>query len=185
MKNSEVTLGGTYLAKVTDKVVSVRLDATNPHGGWDATNLATGKKVRIKSAQRLRGPAPDRQPQQRTRAVAEAQAADAAANAQAVPAADTATPAKARKNKKSADQAKPKKVSGLDAAYEVLKAKGEPMSAGAIVEEMLAKGMWKTGGKTPAATIYSAIIREIDTKPGASRFQKVERGRFTVATPSA
>jgi len=30
--------------------------AENPHGGWDATNEATGKKVRIKSAQRLRGP---------------------------------------------------------------------------------------------------------------------------------
>jgi len=57
MKKSDVKLGGTYLAKVTDKVVSVRLDAENPHGGWDGTNLATGKKVRIKSAQRLRGPA--------------------------------------------------------------------------------------------------------------------------------
>ena len=79
MKNSEVTLGGTYLAKVTDKVVPVRIDASNSHGGWDATNLATNKKVRIKSAQRLRGPAPDRQASQRARAVAEAQAADAAA----------------------------------------------------------------------------------------------------------
>jgi hypothetical protein len=180
MKNSEVTLSGTYLAKITDKVVPVRIDQANPHGGWDATNLATGKKVRIKSAQRLRGPAPDRQAQQRTRAVAEAQAADAAANAHAVPA-DTTAPAKARKNKKNAGEAKPKKVSGLDAAYEVLKAKGEPMSAGAIVEEMLAKGLWKTDGKTPAATIYSAMIREIDTKPGESRFAKTGRGLFKAA----
>jgi len=180
MKNSEITLGGTYLAKVTDKVVPVRLDATNPHGGWDATNLATGKKVRIKSAQRLRGPAPDRQTQQRTRAVAEAQAADAAANAHAVPAGTTA-PAKAAKTKKNAGEAKPKKVSGLDAAFEVLKAKGEPMTCQAIVDEMLAKGMWKTDGKTPAATIYSAIIREIDTKPGESRFAKTGRGLFKAA----
>ena len=48
---------------------------------------------------------------------------------------------------------------------------------------MLAKGMWKTGGKTPSATIYSAMLREIDTKPGESRFKKVDRGLFTVATP--
>ncbi|MCC6239690.1 MAG: winged helix-turn-helix domain-containing protein [Phycisphaerales bacterium] len=180
MKNSEITLGGTYLAKITDKVVPVRIDATNPHGGWDATNLATGKKVRIKSAQRLRGPAPDRQAKQRTRAVAEAQAADAAANAHAVPA-ETTAPAKPAKTKKDVQEAKPKKVSGLDAAFEVLKAKGEPMTCQAIVDEMLAKGMWKTDGKTPAATIYSAIIREIDTKPGESRFAKTGRGLFKAA----
>ncbi|MEI8194740.1 MAG: winged helix-turn-helix domain-containing protein [Phycisphaerae bacterium] len=180
MKNNEITLGGTYLAKVTDKVVPVRIDATNPHGGWDATNLATNKKVRIKSAQRLRGPAPDRQASQRTRAVAEAQAADAAANAHAVP--DAATPAKASR-KKAPKEPKAKKISGLDAAFEVLKAKGEPMTCKAIVDEMLAKGMWATGGKTPSATIYSAMIREIDTKPGESRFQKIDRGLFTVATP--
>jgi hypothetical protein len=58
MKKQDVKIGGTYLAKVTDKVVPVRLDKENPHGGWDATNIATNKKVRIKSAQRLRGPAP-------------------------------------------------------------------------------------------------------------------------------
>jgi hypothetical protein len=57
MKKNEVKVGGTYLAKVSDKVVSVRIDGENPHGGWDATNEATGKKVRIKSAQRLRGEA--------------------------------------------------------------------------------------------------------------------------------
>ena len=196
MKKDDIKLGGTYLAKVTDKVVPVRLDTENPHGGWDATNLATNKKVRIKSAQRLRGPAPDRQASQRARAVAEAQAADAAANAHATPAprrmaevaaeaqqAQMASEAKPGKTKKAPAEKKPKKVSGLDAAFEVLKAKGEPMACKAIVDEMLAKGMWKTGGKTPSATIYSAMLREIDTKPGESRFKKVDRGLFTVATP--
>lgn len=57
MKKSEVTIGGQYKAKVTDKVVTVEILAENPNGGWDAKNLATGKTVRIKSAQRLRGPA--------------------------------------------------------------------------------------------------------------------------------
>jgi hypothetical protein len=54
MKKDEIKVGGTYLAKVSDKVVPVRIDAENAHGGWDATNLLTDKKVRIKSAQRLR-----------------------------------------------------------------------------------------------------------------------------------
>lgn len=61
MKKDEVKIGGTYFAKVTDKVVPVRIDAEHRNGGWDATNMVTNKKVRIKSAQRLRprnGPAP-------------------------------------------------------------------------------------------------------------------------------
>src|SRR5689334_15025843 len=55
MKKDQVKLGGEYLAKVSGKVVPVRIDKENPHGGWDATSAATGKSVRIKSAQRLRG----------------------------------------------------------------------------------------------------------------------------------
>jgi hypothetical protein len=43
---------------------------------------------------------------------------------------------------------------------------------------MLAKSLWKTGGKTPAATIYAAIIREIAQKGKDARFKKVDRGRF-------
>jgi len=54
MKKHEVKVGGQYLAKVSGKVVAVHIDGENPHGGWDATNVQTKKKVRIKSAQRLR-----------------------------------------------------------------------------------------------------------------------------------
>src|SRR5688572_13270079 len=36
------------------------------------------------------------------------------------------------------------------------------------------------GGKTPAQTLYSAILREINTKGRDSRFKKTERGLFTV-----
>ena len=54
MKKNEVKIGGVYTAKVTNKVVQVRIDAESRHGGWDATNLATGKKVRIKSPPALR-----------------------------------------------------------------------------------------------------------------------------------
>lgn len=55
MKKVEVKVGGHYTAKVSDKLTTVRIDAENPRGGWDATNTATGRKVRIKSARRLRG----------------------------------------------------------------------------------------------------------------------------------
>lgn len=84
------------------------------------------------------------------------------------------------KKAKKAQPAKPaaKPLSGLDAAAKVLSEAKKPMNTKAIVEAMLSKGYWKTGGKTPAATIYAAIIREVADKGHESRFKKVERGQF-------
>jgi len=58
MKKAQVKIGGRYLAKVSGQVVTVRITGWSRYGGWDATNERTGKSVRIKSAQRLRGEAP-------------------------------------------------------------------------------------------------------------------------------
>ena len=44
---------------------------------------------------------------------------------------------------------------------------------------MADKGYWTSpGGKTPAATLYSAILRELKTKKGEARFRETERGKF-------
>ena len=85
----------------------------------------------------------------------------------------------AKQRKPKADKpAKERKPSGLDAAARVLREAGEPMNCGDIVKTALEKGYWQTGGKTPAATIYAAIITEIAKKGDASRFRKTERGHF-------
>jgi hypothetical protein len=55
MKKSQVKVGSEYVAKVSGKLAHIRIDRENPHGGWQATNMATQKSVHIKSAQRLRG----------------------------------------------------------------------------------------------------------------------------------
>jgi len=68
--------------------------------------------------------------------------------------------------------------SGLDVASQMLKDAGAPMKCKEMVDQMLAKGLWSTNGKTPSATIYAAIIREISEKGNASRFTKVDRGSF-------
>ncbi|MCL2645589.1 MAG: winged helix-turn-helix domain-containing protein [Phycisphaerales bacterium] len=92
-------------------------------------------------------------------------------------------PAKATKKAKAVAakpvEAKATKMSGLDAAARVLKESGEAMNAKAMVETMLAKGYWTTGGRTPSATIYAAVIREIAAKKADSRFKKTDRGLFT------
>jgi hypothetical protein len=231
MKKNEVQIGNVYTAKVTNKVVQVRIDAENRHGGWDATNLSTGKKVRIQSAQRLRGEA--RKSSAELRAIAQADqenarlaeqredsSYDATAGERAM-AATSATKSNGKKKAKAETEAQPaqtsaptvedlpsatpavgtepaasnatakpkpqravkepkeKRLSGLDAAAKVLQEHGEPMNAKEMIAAAEAKGYWKSpGGKTPHATLYSAIIREIATKGTLARFQRAEHGKF-------
>ena len=52
------------------------------------------------------------------------------------------------------------------------------MSCLQMVEAVLKAGTWKSGGKTPAATLSAAIHREIKDKGKEARFAKAERGRF-------
>lgn len=83
---------------------------------------------------------------------------------------------------KPAGDATPKHVSAIDAAAEVLKAEGKPMRAKDLIEAMAARGLWSSpNGKTPEATLYAAMLREI-TKAVASgtvsRFRKADRGLF-------
>lgn len=87
----------------------------------------------------------------------------------------------ARAKKAKADK-DPKKMSALDAAAKVLREKKQSMSAKEMIETMEAKGYWKSpGGKTPDATLYAAIVREIKTKGGEARFAKTERGKFAIS----
>jgi HB1/ASXL restriction endonuclease-like protein with HTH domain len=86
---------------------------------------------------------------------------------------------KPAKKAKTPKEAKEKKLSAIDAAAQVLAASKEPMNAKEMIEAMAAKELWTSpGGKTPHATLYSAIIREIATKGKESRFVKKDRGQF-------
>lgn len=54
MKKNEVEVGEVYLVKVSGKLVEVKIVDESSFGGWIGRNLATGRKVRIKTAGRLR-----------------------------------------------------------------------------------------------------------------------------------
>jgi hypothetical protein len=87
---------------------------------------------------------------------------------------------KTTKVAKSQAEPKAKKLSAIDAAAKVLASAKEPMTSKEMIEAMAAKGLWASpGGKTPHATLYSAILREITTKGKEARFKKTERGHFT------
>lgn len=88
--------------------------------------------------------------------------------------------ARAKKAKaKAGTEGKTKKLSAIDAAAMVLATAKEPMNCKGLIEAMAAKKLWTSpGGKTPHATLYSAILREIATKGKDARFKKTERGKF-------
>ena len=151
MKKDQVKIGRTYTAKVGDRQVTVRIDSTHSRGGWNATNTATGKRIRIKSAQRLRSAAKST--------------------------GKTAT--KTAKSKKAGGERKPERLSALDAAAQVLAEAGKPMRARELITAMAERGLWESpAGKTPHATLYAAMLREARDKGTAARFRKIDRGQF-------
>ena len=72
-----------------------------------------------------------------------------------------------------------KRLTALDAAARVLAESGRALSCGELIAAMAAKGYWTSpAGKTPSATLYAAMAREIKVKGAEARFRKSERGKF-------
>lgn len=116
----------------------------------------------------------------------------------ALPSAEAKGPAKSQRTKAARPKAKkgvrsgkpatkPSKkgrLSALDAAAEVLggltgKEKADGIGTADLIERMHRASLWTSpGGKTPGATLYAAMLREIGTKKAESRFKRVGPGRF-------
>jgi hypothetical protein len=189
MKKAEVKIGGKYYANVTGKKVEVQIDSEKNGGGWFATNLATGKKIHIRTAQRLHG-----------EVVKAKSATKSRSDSPVEPPTDTnrdIVPLKpkrsvkgtegqeAKRASKKTEDDQPKRLSALAAAHKVLCEATEPLNVQQMIEAMTSKGYWTSpGGKTPHATLYSAILREL-AKGETSRFVKTERGRFVAANATA
>jgi hypothetical protein len=70
-------------------------------------------------------------------------------------------------------------LSALNAAARVLAETDAAMTCQELIAVMAKKGYWTSpGGRTPQATLYSAIAREIKAKGADARFRKTERGTF-------
>jgi hypothetical protein len=94
--------------------------------------------------------------------------------------------AKGTKQPTAAKERKPKRMSALDAAAQVLAKAKQPVRAKELIQQMAAEGLWESpGGKTPEATLYAAMLREISKKGDESRFRKVDRGAFAAAGKGA
>jgi hypothetical protein len=113
-----------------------------------------------------------------------AQAAARGAATAAPPPAGTdraAKPEKSPKAKARSAATPARQLSALDAAAKVLGETGRAMTCPELIAVMAAKGYWTSpAGKTPAATLYAACLREIQTKGEGARFSKTERGKFAL-----
>ena len=84
-----------------------------------------------------------------------------------------------RKEAPKAEPKKARKMGALDAAAIVLADAGKPMRSKDLIAEMAKRGLWTSpGGKTPEATLYAAILREIGAKGTAARFARAGKGEF-------
>ena len=91
----------------------------------------------------------------------------------------------AKKTTKAAKKtsAKTAKLSQMAAAVKVMKQSRKPLTCKQMVEAMAKKKLWTSpGGKTPEQTLYASILRDIQKYGDESRFQKVDRGLFTLAS---
>ena len=92
--------------------------------------------------------------------------------------------AKARKNlgERPVANKGEKKLSALEAAARVLAETKQALSCSELIAAMASQGYWTSpGGKTPEATLSSAIQREMVVKKDRSRFKKTAPGRYTLA----
>jgi hypothetical protein len=98
----------------------------------------------------------------------------------------TAVPTtRAAEPKKVAPDRRTEKMSALDAAARILGEAGQAMNCQEMISAMAAKGYWSSpNGRTPHATLYAAIAREINAKGNEARFKKTERGKFGLGKAS-
>ena len=180
MKAIDVKIGGEYLAKVSGQQIHVRIVAEKPSGGWSAINLNNDKKVFISLARLLQEmPAPAETTVTTDGNLTVVEVPPATVETIGGTAEKPSRVRKAKAQKEPGTKTSAKSVSQLDAAVKVLGEATEPMSTKQMVEVMTAKNLWSSpGGKTPHATLYSAILRELQNKGDASRFVKTDRGHF-------
>ena len=86
------------------------------------------------------------------------------------------------KETRAKQETKVSKLSALEAAAKVLSETKKALSAQEMIDAMMAQGYWTSPkGKTPSATLYAALTREIKIKGNQARFQKASPGHFTLA----
>jgi hypothetical protein len=172
-EEKEIKVGLVYKVKFGGGRVSAEITKSLPQGRFEAVILPSGTRIKV-SAENIEGEGMTQKEWAKQRTPKDNGVVTEEDEQYIKEAKTMAKKTKTVKNSKK----KGRKTSGLHAAARVLQEIGKPMRCPDIVKTALEKGYWSTKGKTPAATVYSAILREIASKGNKSRFRKSGRGEF-------
>ena len=163
----------------------LHLTLVAPDGDRERMALAPEERVTFvgKAAEARKGPSGNGQAKGKARTKARPKRAVVAAPASQA----SETPAPSTEPRTSNSHGLPKakgekRMSCLDAAAKLLSETGQPMTCQELIAALAAKSYWTSpAGKTPQATLYAALVREIRTKKDRARFRKTVPGHFALA----
>ena len=180
--------GRFYLARLTKSELVVRIEETDPQGGWIARALSHGRKVTIKDATQIIHAcdsngieivADETVPNRRSTALPTDPQSNTAILPKELPVQNTCPLVMEQPICATAYHTEP--CSLLDATAMILRENRKPMSTREIVEAVVEQRLWTPSGKTPWLTLHSALTRDMKSKGSKSRFTKSpERGKFTL-----
>jgi hypothetical protein len=154
MNSNEIHNGKDYIVKIGHNQVKVKV-ISGSERGW-VVRTAAGKFMPVNNSERFIRPVEHAAP------------------------ATVSTPAEPVAPPAATPEDKPRKLTMLDAAAEILKNVSHPMSAKELIVAMEDSGIWKSpAGKTPWNTLVAAISR--DAQKATPRFQKTGKGMFALA----
>lgn len=185
MNASEVKAGTVATVKVGRNEVEVTIIEATANG-WMVKSNSSGREFEVKKFERIvSAPAttepessesPNSEPVGSSEAAARVVEEESNGNDNST---DVETEADTPNPAPESDQTE-KKLSLLDAAFQVLKQSSVPLNCKEIIKKAIEDGLWTpTAAKTPEQSLYSAMFREIKNKEN-SRFRKSDsrKGSF-------
>ncbi len=177
----EIQLGQCWMAQLSKRALCVRLESRDQGGDWTARVMSHGRKVKIKNASQLL----HRCDRDEIHTVAEKtkpnRRSQAAPPPKAEPAPRKPLPKKEKVVVEATNTPEPlASMSLLDAAAVVLQESQSALSTREIIVLVVERKLWEPSGSTPWATLNAALNREIQENGMMSRFQKKERGKYSL-----
>jgi hypothetical protein len=80
--------------------------------------------------------------------------------------------------KKESSSISSRRLGAMGAAIKVLEEIGKPMTAEQLIQKMSSKGYWMSHARQPAQSLKTHMLREIQRKGEAARFQRVGKLKF-------
>ena len=176
---NEIKPGQCWIAKLCKIESPVRIETKNTDETFVARSLVNGRKCKIKNTGQLLRICTDTDivetamsihPNRRTRATAPLPKENRMSTRPPKSTVVTVREPKAPMPIKTL----------LDAAAFVLQESRQGLTTCEIMNKIAKRKLWKTTGATPWATLNAALNRDITANGSQSRFQKKERGKYTI-----